>query len=110
MFFSRARTYRFTTKSHTSNTSTTIEGVLLLVAPMLCPAGFWSCQSTGSEQGYDVTLLEAAKNPGGLSGGFRTKTGELSVTALLAKCVCQRNPGPLLDGCSTNGIVLVAIY
>jgi hypothetical protein len=62
-----------------SNTCNT-RGLLLWMAPLVITAGFGAAKHL-SEQGYDVTLLEAAKNPGGLSGGFRTKTGELSFTA-----------------------------
>ncbi|KIZ00663.1 hypothetical protein MNEG_7297 [Monoraphidium neglectum] len=39
-------------------------------------AGFGAAKHL-SEQGYNVTLLEASLNPGGLSGGFRTKEGKV---------------------------------
>lgn len=39
-------------------------------------AGFGAAKHL-SEQGYAVTLIEAAKNPGGLSGGFRTSSGKV---------------------------------
>eukprot|EP00877_Chromochloris_zofingiensis_P004128 jgi/Chrzof1/13716/Cz08g09100.t1 len=39
-------------------------------------AGFGAAKHL-SEQGYHVTLLEASTNPGGLSGGFRTKSGKV---------------------------------
>ncbi|KAI8468019.1 MAG: hypothetical protein J3K34DRAFT_454404 [Monoraphidium minutum] len=39
-------------------------------------AGFGAAKHL-SEQGYSVTLLEASLNPGGLSGGFRTKEGKV---------------------------------
>lgn len=39
-------------------------------------AGFGAAKHL-AEQGYAVTLLEASKNPGGLSGGFRTSSGKV---------------------------------
>jgi NADPH-dependent 2,4-dienoyl-CoA reductase/sulfur reductase-like enzyme len=39
-------------------------------------AGFGAAKHL-AEQGYAVTLIEAAKNPGGLSGGFRTSSGKV---------------------------------
>ncbi|GBF97597.1 amine oxidase [Raphidocelis subcapitata] len=39
-------------------------------------AGFGAAKHL-AEQGYDVTLLEASLNPGGLSGGFRTREGKV---------------------------------
>jgi uncharacterized protein with NAD-binding domain and iron-sulfur cluster len=37
-------------------------------------AGFGALKHL-AEQGYDVTLLDAAQNPGGVSAGWRTKEG-----------------------------------
>jgi hypothetical protein len=39
-------------------------------------AGFGAAKHL-AEQGYAVTLIEASKNPGGLSGGFRTSSGKV---------------------------------
>ncbi len=38
------------------------------------PAGFGAAKHL-TEQGYDVTLLDASPNPGGLSTGWRTSQG-----------------------------------
>jgi protoporphyrinogen oxidase len=50
----------------------------LLPLPCLPPAppGFGAAKHL-AEAGYAVTLLEASKNPGGLSGGFRTASGQV---------------------------------
>lgn len=40
------------------------------------PAGFGAAKHL-SEQGYAVTLLDAAANPGGLSAGWRTAKGRV---------------------------------
>ncbi len=42
--------------------------------PTLSLAGFGAAKHL-SEQGYDVTLLDASPNPGGLSAGWRTPQG-----------------------------------
>ncbi len=39
-------------------------------------AGFGAAKHL-AEQGYSVILIEAAKNPGGLSGGFRNQQGKV---------------------------------
>lgn len=39
-------------------------------------AGFGAAKHL-AEQGYAVKLIEASKNPGGLSGGFRTSSGKV---------------------------------
>ncbi len=43
-------------------------------AHVMCMAGFGAAKHL-SEQGYDVTLLDASPNPGGLSAGWRTPQG-----------------------------------
>ena len=38
-------------------------------------AGFGAAKHLSEQQGYEVTLLDAAPNPGGLSAGWRTPQG-----------------------------------
>ncbi|KAG2497258.1 hypothetical protein HYH03_004842 [Edaphochlamys debaryana] len=59
-------------------------------------AGFGAAKHL-AEQGYDVTLLEAAPNPGGLSGGFRTASGKAVEAGMKGFWFQYRNTFKLIE-------------
>ncbi|KXZ45031.1 hypothetical protein GPECTOR_59g639 [Gonium pectorale] len=59
-------------------------------------AGFGAAKHL-SEQGYDVTLLEASPNPGGLSAGWRTASGRAVEAGMKGFWYQYKNTFRLLD-------------